>query len=210
MEYNEYGGPPDEFERMQELSAASGPFEEHVPQFNSVTLVGRLGSDPEARYFESGSVVVNIGLAVERKYDPVERQILGIRYGEEETSWFALEIWGKDAEYVANYATKGARVGVTGQIVIDSWINKQSGDLRTKPTIIVDTIDILETRAESQLRRKGGGQQRSQYQNGGSNKRYNNDFDDNGLADNGYSTGFRVDDDSPKYPPSAGSGNFFD
>ena len=70
MEYNEYGGPPDEFERMQELRAASGPFEEHVPQFNSVTFIGRLCSDHEARYFESGSVVVNIGLAVERKYDP--------------------------------------------------------------------------------------------------------------------------------------------
>ena len=207
IEYNEYAHDfEDTLDHMLEIGEASGDFDEHIPKFNTLTLVGRLGSDPEARFFEGGNCVVNVGLAVTRTYDPIEREAKGIKYGEEETEWYSLEVWGKDAEYISNYATKGARVGVSGQFVLDAWTNRDQ-ELRTKPTIIVDTIEILETKAESQLRRQNssgrnyGGRQ-NQQSKGGSGK-------DNGLADMGYSTGFRVNDDDSGYPSSAGSGSFF-
>ena len=50
---------------------------------NSVTLVGRAGRDPEVRYFESGSMVANLTMAVNR------------RSRDDEPDWFNLEIWGK-------------------------------------------------------------------------------------------------------------------
>ena len=54
---------------------------------NSVTLVGRAGRDPEVRYFESGSMVANLTMAVNR------------RSRDDEPDWFNLEIWGKPVSY---------------------------------------------------------------------------------------------------------------
>jgi single-strand DNA-binding protein len=90
------GGPMD-----------TGEFGDHVPKLNSVTLVGRIGQQPNPRYFDNGNVVVNVSLAVKRKYHPLERKVRDIKYGDEETDWFPLEIWGRDAEYCAKFVKKG-------------------------------------------------------------------------------------------------------
>ena len=74
-------------------------FAEYIPKINSVTLVGRVGNDPEPRYFNDNKVVLRLSLAVKRKYHPLERQVRNIKSGEEETDWFNLELWGRDAEY---------------------------------------------------------------------------------------------------------------
>ena len=84
-------GPPSDY----------GDFGDSVPKLNSVTLVGRIGQTPNPRYFDNGNVVVNVSLAVTRKYHPLERKVRSIPYGQEETDWFPLEIWGRDAEYCA-------------------------------------------------------------------------------------------------------------
>lgn len=78
-----------------------GDFGDSIPKLNSVTLVGRIGQTPNPRYFDNGNVVVNVSLAVTRKYHPLERKVRSIPYGQEETDWFPLEIWGRDAEYCA-------------------------------------------------------------------------------------------------------------
>jgi hypothetical protein len=64
---------------------------------NTITLVGRAGRDPETRFFESGSVVSNLTLAVNRP----SRE-------EEEPDWFTLEIWGKQAQVAADDADQRA------------------------------------------------------------------------------------------------------
>jgi single-strand DNA-binding protein len=97
------------------------PFSESVPLLNSVILVGRVGNKPEAKYLDDGKCVVNISLAVKREYLPLERKALGIRYGEEETDWFTLELWSREAEYAVKAVQKGMRVGVQGSLAIDTW-----------------------------------------------------------------------------------------
>jgi hypothetical protein len=77
----------------EELAATMGEWDERVPRFNTVHLTGRIGSDPEPRYFDDGKVVVNVSLATKCKYHGLERQALQIRSGEEETDWYGLEIW---------------------------------------------------------------------------------------------------------------------
>lgn len=166
-------------------------FEEHIPKINTVTLVGRIGQDPEPRYFDDGKVVLRLGLAVKRKYHPLERQARNIRTGEEETDWFNLELWGRDAEYAGKYVTKGARVGVTGSLNMDAWTDRMSGEERTSPKIVVRQLDILETRAEAELRK------------GGSRGNYSSNYDNDNAKE---SSGFDYGDG----PSSAGSGGFFD
>mmetsp|Transcript_412 Transcript_412/g.695 ORF Transcript_412/g.695 Transcript_412/m.695 type:complete len:285 (+) Transcript_412:176-1030(+) len=172
-------------------------FEEHLPKINSVTLVGRIGQNPEPRYFDDGKVVLRLGLAVKRKYHPLERQVKNIKYGDEETDWFNLELWGRDAEYAAKYVTKGARVGVTGSVNVDAWTDRMTGEEKTSVKIVVKQLDILETKAEADLRQGrqvGGGNNRSYGYD--SDYRYGTNDSNDSARDNG--------------PSSAGSGGFFD
>jgi single-strand DNA-binding protein len=98
---------------------------------NSITLVGRAGRDPEVRYFESGTVVANLTLAVNR------------RSRDEEPDWFNLEIWGKTAQFAADYVKKGSLIGVIGSLRIDKWTDKVTGEQHSKPVIKVDRLELL-------------------------------------------------------------------
>ena len=105
-------------------------------EINTINLVGRAGREPDVRYFESGSLVANFTLAVNR------------RSRDEEPDWFNLEIWGKQAQIAADYVKKGSLIGITGSFKIDSWKDKSSGEDRFKPVIRVDRLNLLGSKRE--------------------------------------------------------------
>ena len=105
---------------------------------NSVTLVGRAGRDPEVRYFESGTVVANLTMAVNR------------RNRNDEPDWFNLEIWGKQAQVAADYVKKGSLIGITGSFKLDSWKDRNTGEDRNKPVIRVDRLELLGSKRDSE------------------------------------------------------------
>ena len=105
---------------------------------NSVTLVGRAGRDPEVRYFESGTVVANLTMAVNR------------RNREDEPDWFNLEIWGKQAQVAADYVKKGSLIGVTGSFKMDTWKDRNTGEDRNKPVVRVDRLELLGSKRDSE------------------------------------------------------------
>lgn len=100
-------------------------------QGNTVNLVGRLGREVECKYFESGSNVSNVSLAVNR------------RQKDAPPDWFELEAWGKVGEVLANYGKKGGQIGVTGSIYQQSWVDKTTGRTRFKPVLRVDELTLL-------------------------------------------------------------------
>ena len=104
---------------------------------NAINLVGRAGRDPEVRYFESGSLVANFTLAVNR------------RSRNEEPDWFNLEIWGKQAQVAADYVKKGSLLGISGSFKLDQWRDKTTGENKSKPVIRVDRLDLLGSRRDS-------------------------------------------------------------
>lgn len=103
---------------------------------NSVSFVGRAGRDPEIKYFESGNVVANLTLAVNRRKD-------------EDPDWFNLEIWGKTAQVAADYVRKGSLIGVTGSIRIEKWTDKTTGEQRSKPVVRVDRLELLGSKRDN-------------------------------------------------------------
>ena len=107
-------------------------------EINTINLVGRAGREPDVRYFESGSIVANFTLAVNR------------RSRDEEPDWFNLEIWGKQAQIAADYVKKGSLIGITGSFKIDSWKDKNTGEDRYKPVVRVDRLNLLSSRKESE------------------------------------------------------------
>jgi len=112
---------------------------------NVVTLVGRAGRDPDVRYFESGSVVCNFTLAVDRR-----------TRNSEEPDWFNLEIWGKTAEIAANYVRKGSLIGITGSLKFEYWQDRATGANRSKPVIRVDRLDLLGSKRDNETANMGG------------------------------------------------------
>ena len=104
---------------------------------NSINLVGRAGREPDVKYFESGSIVANFAIAVNR------------RSRDEEPDWFNLEIWGKQAQIAADYVKKGSLIGITGSFKIDTWKDKSTGEERYKPVIRVDRLNLLGSKRES-------------------------------------------------------------
>lgn len=106
---------------------------------NSVTLVGRAGRDPEVKYFESGSVVCNLPLAVNRR-----------QRNSDQPDWFDLEIWGRTAEIAANYVRKGKLLGIQGRLKFDHWQDRNTGAQRSKPVVRVDQLDLLGSKRENE------------------------------------------------------------
>ncbi|MGG6295158.1 single-stranded DNA-binding protein [Leptolyngbya sp. AN02str] len=106
---------------------------------NVVTLVGRAGRDPEVKYFESGNVVCNLTLAVNRR-----------TRNSDEPDWFNLEIWGKTAQIAADYVRKGSLIGVTGSLKFDYWQDRSTGVERSKPVIRVDRLELLGSKRDQE------------------------------------------------------------
>lgn len=117
-----------------------------IPGINVANLVGRVGRDPEVRYFESGSMVANLSIAVNRNS----------RDGEPD--WFNLEIWGKQAQIAADYVRKGSLLGITGSFKVESWTDRATGEERSKPVIRVDRLDLLGSKRDTDSGNSGWNQ----------------------------------------------------
>ncbi len=105
---------------------------------NVVNLVGRAGRDPEVRYFESGSVLCTLTLAVNRR-----------SRNSDQPDWFNLKIWGKTAEIAANYVRKGSLIGIQGSLDIETWTDRNTGANRSNPVIRVDRLDLLGSKRDN-------------------------------------------------------------
>jgi single-strand DNA-binding protein len=105
---------------------------------NSITLTGRAGRDPEVRYFESGTMVASLTLAVNR----MKR--------DEDPDWFNLEIWGKQAQVAADYVRKGSLIGVIGSVRNESWTDRTSGEKKYKTVVRVDRLELMGSKKDSE------------------------------------------------------------
>jgi single-strand DNA-binding protein len=103
---------------------------------NHVSLVGRIGQEPEVRYFESGTVKTTISVAVKPPY------------ASETPLWFKVECWGNLAETVGNYLSKGRLVAIYGDIKIESWTDRTTGEHRQKVVVRANSVDFLDKKAE--------------------------------------------------------------
>lgn len=106
---------------------------------NVVNLVGRVGGDPDVKYFESGKVKCKLTLAVNRR-----------SRNNDQPDWFNLELWGKTAETAANYVRKGKLIGVQGSLKIERWNDRTTGVERSSPTILVDRFEFLGSKRDEE------------------------------------------------------------
>lgn len=97
---------------------------------NSITLMGRLTKNPEARKTASGKSVTSFTLAVERDIKT---------NGEKETDFIDIVAWNGTADLVAKYFTKGRMAVVRGRLQIRTWQDKD-GNNRKAAEVIADSV----------------------------------------------------------------------
>lgn len=78
--------------------------------YQKIVIVGNLGNDPEMRYTPSGQAVTNFSVATNRKYTTSDGNQV------DETTWFRVSVWGKQAETTNQYLKKGNKVLVEGRL----------------------------------------------------------------------------------------------
>ena len=110
---------------------------------NTTTLVGRITRDPELRKTGSGKSVLNFTLAVNRPF------------AKDETDFINCVTWERSADFVAQYITKGALLGVVGRIQTGSYEDKETGKTIYTTDVVCDSVQALESKGERESRESG-------------------------------------------------------
>ncbi len=119
--------------------------------YQQITLVGRLGNDPEMRYTPSGVPVTTFSLAVSRTWTGQDGQ------RQEKTTWFRVTVWRKQAEIVSQYLTKGRQVLVVGEVEeARPWMDRD-GNPRASLEVTANVVRFLGSRADTMEVPSGGG-----------------------------------------------------
>jgi single-strand DNA-binding protein len=114
--------------------------------YQSTTIVGNLGKDPEMRYTPSGTPVTSMNVATNRKYTGSDGQVV------KETTWFRVSVFGKQAEACAQYLKKGSTVLVEGRLQSDlktggpKTFTRQDGTMGTSFEIAANTVRFMSSR----------------------------------------------------------------
>jgi single-strand DNA-binding protein len=127
-----------------------------------VTIVGNLTSDPELKTTKTGSSVLKVGVAVNRRWKNKQDE------WEETVSYFDVNAWGELADNVAASLSKGSRVIVSGRLEQQSWENKE-GQKQSKVVLVADDFGVSLRKAQVSGINKTGQQQQQRQSSGKSN-----------------------------------------
>jgi single-strand DNA-binding protein len=107
---------------------------------NKMIIIGNLGRDPEMRYTPSGQAVTNFTVATNYKYTTADGE------AREETEWFRISVWGRQAETCNQYLSKGRKVYVEGRLRSRSF-ETQDGQTRFQNEINATDVRFIDTQA---------------------------------------------------------------
>ncbi len=107
-----------------------------MANFNKIFLIGNLTRDPQLSYLPSQTAVVDFGLAVNRRWKSAEGE------DREETCFVDCRAFGRMAENINKYLSKGRPLFVEGRLTFDSW-TAQDGTKRSKHRVTVQTFQFL-------------------------------------------------------------------
>ena len=103
---------------------------------NRVTLIGRLGKDPEVRYTPNGKAVGNFTIATDEKWTGKDGK------KNEKVEWHRIVCWEKTAELCGEYLSKGRLVAIEGKLQTRDWTNKE-GVKQYTTEIVASHVEFL-------------------------------------------------------------------
>lgn len=109
-----------------------------MASYNRIVLIGNLTRDPEHKQVGVGQAVCRLGLAINRQFKNKQSGNMT-----QEVCYIDVDVWGVQAESCRQYLQKGRAVLVEGRIKYDSWKDEQSGQTRSKHSVVADRIEFL-------------------------------------------------------------------
>lgn len=110
--------------------------------FNKIVLVGNLTRDIELKYAQGGSAIANTAIATSRKFT-----VNGEK--KEEVCFVDITFFGRSGEVANQYLRKGSKILVEGRLKFDQWVDQASGQKRSKHSVIVETMQMLDSRGDA-------------------------------------------------------------
>ena len=107
---------------------------------NTAVIVGRVGKDPDIKYYESGKVRTSFSVAVNRWDSKTKSEV---------TDWFNIEVWDKQAEFAGEYVKKGRLVAIDGRIQINNYTDA-TGTERVWNSVVASNIRLLGSRRDEE------------------------------------------------------------
>ncbi|MBC7439524.1 single-stranded DNA-binding protein [Flavobacterium franklandianum] len=103
---------------------------------NTVQLIGNVGNDPEIKTFDGGKKLANLTIATNDSYKNDKGEKV------EQTEWHKVVAWGKTADLIEKYVTKGLQIGIEGKLTHRSYDDK-NGEKRYITEIVVNELLLL-------------------------------------------------------------------
>ncbi|MGD9971369.1 MAG: single-stranded DNA-binding protein [Sulfuricurvum sp.] len=131
--------------------------------YNKVIMVGNLTRDIELRYSQNGSAIAKTGLATSRRFTMNGEK-------KEETCFVDITFFGRSGEIANQYLRKGSKILVEGRLQFEQWVDQQSGQKRSKHSVIVENMQMLDSKSDG----------------ASSSGAYSNDYDSGNSYGGGY------------------------
>lgn len=106
-----------------------------MSSFNKVILLGNLTRDPEVRATPKGLTICSFSLAVNRKFTTQSGE------SKNETTYVDVETYGKMADLIAKYLSKGKSIMVEGRLKLDTW--EKDGEKRSRLKVVTETFQFI-------------------------------------------------------------------
>lgn len=109
-----------------------------MASFNKVILLGNLTRNPEQRTTPTGLIICKFSIAVSRTYKGQDGS------QKEEVTYVDVDSFGKPAELIARYLTKGSPIFLEGRLRLDQW--EKDGEKRSRLTVILENFQFISTK----------------------------------------------------------------
>jgi single-strand DNA-binding protein len=111
-----------------------------MANFNKVILAGNLTRDPELRYTPKGTAVVKMGMAINRTWKSESGE------NKEEVTFVDVDVWGRQAEVIAQYMRKGRPLLVEGRLRLDTWEDKNTHQKQSKLKVVLESFSFIDSK----------------------------------------------------------------
>ena len=108
-------------------------------RMNKAFIAGNLTREPQTRVMTNGNTVCNFGMASSRKYRTGDGE------SKEDTLFIDVEAWGKTAELVVQYLSKGSGCLIEGRLKLDTWEDKE-GNKRSAIRLVAENVQFTDAR----------------------------------------------------------------
>lgn len=106
---------------------------------NKVFLMGNLTRDVELKFTPTNQPVATVGIAVNRRYKTREGE------DRDETTFVDCEAWGRTAEVMNQYLSKGRPVFLEGRLKLDQWQDRETGKNRSKLRVVIENFQFIDS-----------------------------------------------------------------